>query len=815
MRRGLAAAAAFVVMSTAFVLAAPAGAASGGSPAIAFGTPTVVDPLHTWGEPDVAISPVDGTYYSSGPTGTGTQRSMWEASTDGGRTFRPITPAMAPLSALAGTEDPPGGGDTDLAFDHTGKQYFADLYALTCFRMATTSDDGASVSQNVFPGGCAGTPGADRQWFAMFDPPGGVTSSAYRGPFPLLYMEYRGEASSSGANWVRSNDGLKWAAAGNPSCCPDGYPSVDQATGRILQVDAASGGSLGLQIGTPDASGNLTFLPTPATVVPAAWMNAHGSPDDLFTVSSLDRGRNLWVFFVTENSNDPALQQTWVTVAAEKTGWRTWAPPVQVSDGSIRTGDAVNLMPWIKAGSAGLADAVWYGSGPGSNGQLVDANAIGGQAWNVFMSQLSWPVDSTGAVITTRRPAHTLTRVSPHPMHYNDVCESGTGCIISQGNRNLADFFNLAIDPQGAAVIVYDDTSNQLIQTGFPTSEQVVDHQGAPVVTIAHQSAGMGVYGHLVSGRSNAATASMTRSAGGALFPVIGGTEVPGMDLTGSTVSLSGDGSTLNISMKVADLSSISNTAAAVQAPLLSFVTRWVMHGSGQDTIYYAEMETDASGAAPMFYAGQAQSVDLCSVSACFPHVITYPEVGSGSNSVTGALDCSSKPCTISMSVPAADVGSPGKDSRLEEVGAYAFAESHPMVAITNAQAQADNVPLEIGGVCCYDYQEAALAAPPSSVNPIQNLINQVVSALGGKGSTAGNASSASGSGGTGTPGASSGGSHGLGGAAGSRSKAPLAQSTAGRPAAIIAGAAALLLLLVGLFGWLYTTRRHVANPPP
>ena len=51
----------------------------------------------------------------------------------------------------------------------------------------------------------------------------------------------------------------------------------------------------------------------------------------------------------------------------------------------------------------------------------------------------------------------------------------------------------------------------------------------------------------------------------------------------------------------------------------------------------------------------------------------------------------------------AADVGSPGALSLLEEVGAYSFGASTPSGEITNAQAQADDVPLEIDGACCYN----------------------------------------------------------------------------------------------------------------
>src|SRR5205823_1101115 len=189
----------------------------------------------------------------------------------------------------------------------------------------------------------------------------------------------------------------------------------------------------------------------------------------------------------------------------------------------------------------------------------VDPSSQSGQAWNVFMNQVAFPVDSSGT-ITGQAPATTLVKVSPHPMHYNDICLQGTGCITSQGNRNLADFFTVTIDKSGAA-------------------------------------------------------------------------NVPGLDVLGSTTALSSDGRTLTISTKVADLGSPAATAARVPgAVYLEYVTRWQMG----NTIYYAGMATTATNQ-PSFYAGKAQSVDLCSVSACFPHVITYPESNVGGTVERGA----------------------------------------------------------------------------------------------------------------------------------------------------------------------------------
>ena len=40
---------------------------------------------------------------------------------------------------------------------------------------------------------------------------------------------------------------------------------------------------------------------------------------------------------------------------------------------------------------------------------------------------------------------------------------------------------------------------------------------------------------------------------------------------------------------------------------------------------------------------------------------------------------------------------------RVRSIGGYAFAASHPQGATTNAHAEADDVPLEVDGVCCYN----------------------------------------------------------------------------------------------------------------
>src|SRR3989475_1464832 len=358
-------------------------------PPIKFEVPAVVDPIPTNGEPDIGID-VFGRVFVSGPTGPGTRRSTWFGSVDRGHTFRIISPGLPP-NAITGLVDPPGGGDTDINFDRTGKQSFFDLYALICNRTATTSDGGATVMQSI-AGGCAdGTAaGSDRPWVAVYDPPPNIQHlSPYTGQTPLIYVEYNnlvGPGPNGGAQWNKSTDGLTYVdaladvppgtAAVYSPFGPDGYPAIDQVTGNVFQAagfpNQGGTSNLLLNIGTPDTTGNLHFLDAPTAATSGGPNKANlihiadnlpNSPDTLFTVLSMDTARNLFVAWALSSpSTKPAQRQVFVSAASAASGWRNWTPPVQVSDGSLATGDAVNVFPWIKAGGPGPAHTVWYGS---------------------------------------------------------------------------------------------------------------------------------------------------------------------------------------------------------------------------------------------------------------------------------------------------------------------------------------------------------------------------------------------------------------------------------------------------------------------
>ena len=140
-----------------------------------FGVPRIVDPIHAYGEPNLEVNPRTGAVHATGPQGTGTQRSIWNVSVDGGDSYRIVQnlPANSDKAAVTGALPTksalgPGGGDTEIKISHNGRAWFNDLAALATFTSVTTTDDGRTTSV-ANPLGIP-KPVGDRQWMALFDP---------------------------------------------------------------------------------------------------------------------------------------------------------------------------------------------------------------------------------------------------------------------------------------------------------------------------------------------------------------------------------------------------------------------------------------------------------------------------------------------------------------------------------------------------------------------------------------------------------------------------------------------------------------------
>ena len=122
-------------------------------------------------------------------------------------------------------------------------------------------------------------------------------------------------------------------------------------------------------------------------------------------------------------------------------------------------------MPWVTAGDNGRVEIVFYGS----NGTEDPTTSLNNQ-WNVYFAQ-----SLNGA---TREPVFTVSQASDHIMHKGPICNVGILCSplpSDPPSRQLLDFFQIAIGPDGLANIMYADTGNS---------------NGSPHVSYARQTGG-------------------------------------------------------------------------------------------------------------------------------------------------------------------------------------------------------------------------------------------------------------------------------------------------------------------------------------
>jgi len=351
---------------TGAALAPPSAGATSASSSLSFGVPRVVDPIHVYGEPDIAVNPRTGAVHASGPQGTGTQRSIYNISVDGGDSYRivqnlPMNADKADATGYLPTKSAlgPGGGDTEIAIAHNGQAFFNDLAGLVTFPALTTKDDGRTTS--VANPLAIPKPLGDRQWMALFDPrPSDHTTSAYKGNLPLNYMEYADQ--TNGDQVATSTDGVDYSHdagiyANDGMHAPNhGVPVVDQHTGKFLGLTSnttdkdGNGTDLALVVGVPDGTGKLTFHYHPvATRLP-------GSPETLFPVLAQDGARNLYAVWIDHTTYQ--VYYAWARPGADDE-WQTWSKPRMIS----RAPANVNVFPWVAAGKApGIIDVAWYGT---------------------------------------------------------------------------------------------------------------------------------------------------------------------------------------------------------------------------------------------------------------------------------------------------------------------------------------------------------------------------------------------------------------------------------------------------------------------
>lgn len=411
---------------------------------------TPLSPGNGDSEPAVTIGP-DGTVVLGGLDWFQFQTDVWKGA------FGTAPTAIGPIDAHIGNGI--GGGDEDLDFGSTGTLHASTLMfffnpathltqlgvsAIACPNFATATSFANCKAQII------DTTQADRQW---------VTSDG-----AVVYISYHDSGSSTLIHVQRStDDGFTWkmvaspipgqgSATGASTFNNDqGALIADHFSGNVYAVWAA--GTASVQKGT-SANFNQIFvsrssdmgLTWTATRVFAAPVNS--ALNNVFPALAVDPSNGHLYASWSDAHN------VWVSTSTDEGSG--WSSPVQVNSGTAVTA----VFPAIAA-RGGLIDLAYYGTTATSKD---DPSAV----WNTYMSQ------STDGVTWTQSV------VSDHPNHVGVICTSGTGCANPLVSRTMLDLFEIAINAQGKASVIYtDDTLATFVLNGvtYPLPQVIVGYQ--------------------------------------------------------------------------------------------------------------------------------------------------------------------------------------------------------------------------------------------------------------------------------------------------------------------------------------------------
>jgi len=329
-----------------------------------------------------------------------------------------------------------GGGDMDVAvgFQPPVATTAPPILATSSLVAANVSAQRSTDRGDTFttnPAGNTTVQVDDRQWMEFLG-----QNTVYLG-----YREFAGLQATSKYYLNRSDDGgltygpaVVAAIGGNTT----GNIDVDQRDGTVYfchQGDGTDGNrQVRVAVGHP-----VSLAVTPATFTTYVAATGQNQIANLFPVCKVASDGTVYVAYSDGG--------TGIYIAHSFDQGVTWAPPVRVSDMGP---NGVALFPWIETGDRpGSLAIVWYGataadSEDGKGGNTDNAN------WKVFFAET--------LNATSSNPTIYQTVASDHFNHGSNISLAGFTTGTSP-NRNLADFFQVAVDPQGLAFIAYADDS--------------------------------------------------------------------------------------------------------------------------------------------------------------------------------------------------------------------------------------------------------------------------------------------------------------------------------------------------------------------
>jgi hypothetical protein len=393
--------------------------------------------------------------------------------------------------------DPPPNADGTLPFKYLGQPDDCGMLATGCNAIGIAEGGGdadiatgfplsglvpnlAVTSQTLLPGETSLRSGDRGETFTEPNPTGGDVPGEDREWMDgiganTVFMAVH-DLATFNINVVKSTDGGQTYTAGygqaiDPSTMPvaGGVPATNSAnvagTFRVDRSSCSTNGNLYTIFVAPDsASENALGNPMRSVYVGVSKDAKFGLPVYTFTDHKVYTGpvgsSNVNLFPSLAVDRFGVVYAVWsdntnIWFSRSTDAGLTWSSATRVNAG-ITVGNS-NVFPWVDADASGHVVVAWFGgsrAGNSNDKSIHEPCAPGSSdcmknwtAWQVYVSETVNGRSSS--------PAWVQFVASDHVIHSGTISTGGLG---GAANRDLADYFQVALDPQHRPNLAFSDT---------------------------------------------------------------------------------------------------------------------------------------------------------------------------------------------------------------------------------------------------------------------------------------------------------------------------------------------------------------------